>query len=79
MITKSLPKHIYEIVACSGHGIGWYGVEMRCRIPRAEFPDGLNVRDVLELLVEEQYLELRVVDGKERYFVVPGVKEIGTA
>ena len=65
MITNSQAKHIYEIVACSNHGMGWYGVEMRCRVPRAEFPDGLNVRDVLELLVEERSLELQVVDGKE--------------
>lgn len=64
----SVFTHIHDIVTKSPEGIGWYGVEMRCRIPRSEFPEGMNVRDVLELLADEGYLDRQMVAGKELYF-----------
>lgn len=75
----SVFSHIHEIVSKTPDGLGWYGVEMRCRIPRSEFPDGMNVMDVLRLLVEDGYLEVRTIDGKERFFAAPAFKEIGAA
>jgi hypothetical protein len=63
-------SEIANTVRNSPDGLGWYGVEMRCRIPRSEFPDGVNVRDVLEYLVEEGVLEKKSVEGKEKYIAV---------
>ena len=62
-----IAEHLLEIVRRHPSGLGWYGVEARRSIPRAEFPEGLNVKDVLEDVSESGMLTKRTVNGKERY------------
>jgi hypothetical protein len=63
-----IAQSLLAIVSKSPNGIGWYGAEMRCSIPRSEFPDGMNVGSVLEELVAQGVIVKSVVDGKEKYF-----------
>ena len=66
-----IAEHMLEIVRRYPSGLGWYGVEACCSISRAEFPEGLNVKDVLEDASETGMLTKRTVNGKEKYFA-PG-------
>jgi hypothetical protein len=65
---EAIKAHLAQIVRDNPTGIGWYGAELRCRIPRADFPEGVNVRVVLEALTEAGTLLKSCVDGKERWF-----------
>ncbi len=65
---KDIEENLMAIVRKSPNGVGWYGAEMRCSIPRSDFPDGLNVAIVLDAMTEAGALTKRSVDGKEKYF-----------
>ena len=66
---EAIAETLFEIVRKSPNGVGWYGAEMRCAIPRSEFPDGLNVKDVLDALVADGSLIKSTIEGKEKYTV----------
>jgi hypothetical protein len=65
---EDIKENLAAIVRKSPNGVGWYGAEMRCPIPRSEFPDGMNVQVVLEAMTEGGTLIKRIVEGKEKYF-----------
>ena len=64
---EEIAAKLAEIVRKNPDGVGWYGVEMRCPIPRSDFPDGLNVKTILEGMVAAGMLTKTSLDGKDRY------------
>jgi hypothetical protein len=74
-----ITQDLLAIVQKSPNGIGWYGAEMRCSIPRSDFPGGMNVAVVLEAMTEAGALMKRGVDGKEKYFVSDSVPRVATS
>jgi hypothetical protein len=69
MTLEQIKENLEHIVRDSPTGIGWYGLELRCQIPRSDFPNGMNVRGVLEAMTEAGTLIKASVDGNERWFV----------
>jgi hypothetical protein len=65
---EDIKENLAQLVQKSPNGVGWYGAEMRCSIPRSEFPEGMNVQVVLEAMAEAGMLIKRNVEGKEKYF-----------
>ena len=67
MINEQIKKEILRIINESDNGCGWYIIEMRCRIPRSEFPAGTNIKSYIEEMIEEGKIR-RDTDGKrEKY------------
>jgi hypothetical protein len=65
---EKIHQNIEQIVKKSPNGVGWHGAEMRCAIPRSDFPEGMNVQVVLESMTEAGTLIKKGEDGKEGYF-----------
>jgi hypothetical protein len=64
---KESKENLEHIVRDSPTGIGWYGGELRCQIPRSDHPDGMNVW-VLEAMTDAGTLIKASVDGNQRWF-----------
>ena len=47
--------------------LGWYGMEIRLSVPRAEFKDGYTLVTYLEEMIAAGSVRRVVIDGVEHY------------
>jgi hypothetical protein len=62
---QEIADDLSEIVRSCHSGPVWHGVEARCSVPCAEFPEGMNVKHVLDEARETGMLTKRKVNGKD--------------
>lgn len=68
--SDQIKSDLLRILRDNPDGCGWYALEIRCRVPRAEFPPGTNVMTFLDALEAEGAVRKVEHLGKQRYVAV---------
>jgi hypothetical protein len=64
LAAQSVEEAILAVIRDNGP-IGWYGIEMRLRVPRSNFKDGYTLMTYLEEMISAGSVVRTTVDGKE--------------
>ncbi len=65
-MTNDVKRAILQVLRESGP-IGWYGIELRLRVPRSAFGDGYTLMTYVEELIAAGSVARVTVDGEERF------------